>query len=469
MLLGVYLSLSIYLYLIQRANVRIWTLIPNPLASPVLAGQLKHATKSIPIPPNVSSATGHDCAIYWLRLPKTASTTIMHSFMGPLLMGDHLFANTDNDPNTCIQGVGGCTPYWKGWRRTTRLSADASEGSIHAPPYGAAAARNETHIVNNDDQRCFPVTDGPSIKCHEYDQSKHTLDFGPHGKKPKKPKANKIQQTSNNNPQKFHVQLASKHVDYYAFGPALKTHVGLDPSLFGWIFPKNPLVFSTFRDPVERLLSSFHYGMKFGAGRPGEVTKCTLPGVNSLVEWQDMVVNARKLATLKNDTHAYQQLLGSYLNACRDAVDNTYVQFLDPYTKDVTVALANLEQYVIVGLQSDIHNTLERWRKVTLQSCASHPHFRTIQRVLAKGAEKITGDTTYHRKSTSQVNQSDVGDTSAQNFGSGSEAVDLVPPDISLFGPALQQLVRKMTAGDELVYRRVLDMYKSQQLFGSLK
>ena len=49
--------------------------------------------------------------------------------------------------------------------------------------------------------------------------------------------------------------------------PSLHTHVAIDTSLFGWVLPQTPMVFSTFRDPVDRLLSSFHYGIQFGGGK----------------------------------------------------------------------------------------------------------------------------------------------------------------------------------------------------------
>lgn len=50
----------------------------------------------------------------------------------------------------------------------------------------------------------------------------------------------------------------------------------------------------------------------------------------------------------------------------RKAVDNTYVQFLDPNTKSLEVALHNLERYIVVGLQSDMTETISRWANMTL-------------------------------------------------------------------------------------------------------
>lgn len=102
----------------------------------------------------------------------------------------------------------------------------------------------------------------------------------------------------------------------YRSGPELKTHVGLDPSLFGWVLPPRPLVFSTFREPLARFLSGFGYGMTLGAGRPGEVRICELPMEESFDTWKEerehwerRVVETRKVATARNDTRPYQRLL----------------------------------------------------------------------------------------------------------------------------------------------------------------
>jgi len=66
-----------------------------------------------------------------------------------------------------------------------------------------------------------------------------------------------------------------------------------------------------------------------------------------------------------NPFHALQLGWTNYL-LHRKAVDNTYVQFLDPNTKSLEVALHNLERYIVVGLQSDMTETISRWANMTL-------------------------------------------------------------------------------------------------------
>ena len=60
------------------------------------------------------------------------------------------------------------------------------------------------------------------------------------------------------------------------------------------------MVFSTFRDPVERLLSSFHFGITFGTARPGQITQCELPGGLRRGRWQKSVTEAARRVTAMN-------------------------------------------------------------------------------------------------------------------------------------------------------------------------
>ena len=148
----------------------------------------------------------------------------------------------------------------------------------------------------------------PSIFCHEYDAQMSTLHFGLHRHNPEK----------NRTGEGINAAALSTSKTQYASAPMLKTHVGLDPSLFGWVLPRRPMVFGTFRDPVDRLLSGFHYGTRFGGGRPGEVQACTLPGRHAtLEEWQRKMAEARGRAASRNDTTPYQRLLREYLTSCR--------------------------------------------------------------------------------------------------------------------------------------------------------
>lgn len=70
--------------------------------------------------------------------------------------------------------------------------------------------------------------------------------------------------------------------------------------------PPNPLIFAVFRNPFQRLISSFHYGISFGANRPGEVAICG--GVKSKGRRQRLL-RAINLARMTNDTSVYQSML----------------------------------------------------------------------------------------------------------------------------------------------------------------
>lgn len=248
---------------------------------------------------NATSATthrrGYDCSIYWLRVPKTASTSILNAFIGPLFSNEAgLFANIEHDSNNCIQGVGGCNSLWgmSGTQTPVKIPSDKGGNntgmpttvSIPVPPYGIAASvdhdEQKQHFehAQNNSQRCFPTITGgktyPLLYCYEFDALSSSLNFGPH--RHMKPgamnaqnifKVKRLAEMNSTRP-------TSEQMGNYISGPNPQAHVGLDPSLFGWLYPNNPLVFSAFRDPIERLLSSFHYGIIYAAGRPGEVKMC---------------------------------------------------------------------------------------------------------------------------------------------------------------------------------------------------
>ena len=302
-----------------------------------------------------------DCSINWLRLPKTASSSIFNVFISPLTEEQDLFQNTELGPNACVTHVGGCAKLSDKWY--------AAETAGEVPPYGVELGSKD-YSLNMTNPRCFPKEDGDRLYCSEYDHRTKTMIFGPHRirtrKQPPLPPNRKITWSSH---------------------PSQQTHVGLDPSLFGWILPKRPLVFSTFREPVARLMSSAQYGIKFGAARPGQVTRCEFPHGFNRETWQDEITTAANRATKTGDSRQYQEMFMGYLQSCRwvtrrtlsrspqlvanyllhrKAVDNTYVQFLDPNTKSLEVALHNLERYIVVGLQSDMTETISRWANMTL-------------------------------------------------------------------------------------------------------
>jgi hypothetical protein len=182
---------------------------------------------------------------------------------------------------------------------------------------------------------------------------------------------------------------------------------------------------------------------------PGQVRKCKLPGVKDLDDWQSRVVSAREMAMLK-DLTLYQQALREYLDYCGHAVNNTYVQFLDPKTKDVDVALVRLNKYVIVGMQTDLEESLQRWKIIAMWTCRDHPKATWIGRTLTNPENSDA----HFRESTSLAN------------GTGTE---LASPTIEQLDPDLQQLIRTLTAGDEVIFRRAKDLYEEQGNWFKLK
>ncbi|KAL3817655.1 hypothetical protein ACHAXA_002000 [Cyclostephanos tholiformis] len=414
---------------------------------------------------NFTAIGGHyDCSVYWLRMPKTASTSVTHAFVRPLMSVPGLLTNLMNAPNTCILGPGGCRHSWGEGRN--RSSTSTTTRSIDHPPTPTP-------------DRCLPRTMGrgmgPPTSCYEYDSRTSVLDYGPDG-----PYRGSKGRKGRGIGGDAHGKGASRGADrrrprrhvvvHHAYGPALNTHVGLDTSLLGWILPHRPMVYATFREPVERLLSSFHYGIKYGGGLPGTVEKCTLPSTSSsmssngtaLMAWQADVVRARRIASIYNDTSVYQGMLRDYLTSCSNAADNAYVQFLDPKTKDVRVALRNLERHVIVGLQSDVRSAVERFGNVVLRSCIGHPRYHALERALETSSSMATdGEDGYLRRSATRVFVS----SNPTDLEAVDGAVELAPPDTETFDADLRVLVRKMTEGDEVIYKRALELYYQQSIY----
>jgi hypothetical protein len=427
-----------------------------------------------------ASDTRHfDCAISWLRLPKTASTSVAQSFIMPLFRAGK-FTNTEIGPNTCITGPGGCAKFWQGmrWDDTAILkkikldNVNIRNGVVHTPHY---VGMNATQT----NQRCFPMhgPTAPRLACHEFDARTSTMSFGPHRRNPKPNPNQAKRQPAQREPSKVRA--------HFDFGPMTSTHVGLDPSLFGWLMPSHPMVFSTFREPIERLLSSFHYGIQFGGGRPGEVDKCDLPGAGKgrgrVERWNERVVKAREIATVENDWTEYQSLLRDYLNTCRMAADNAYVQFLDPYSHNVELAVSNLEKYVIVGLQTDMDGTMARWINITKKSCRAHPQYKDMNGLVFHKIltdMKRNGGFDRRRESTAELKPMRV-NTTKRSLGEADEeehiiedvpkvdsGIKLIPPDVNNFDEDLQKLISELTAGDSVVFKRVLELYEEQKYLG---
>ena len=143
------------------------------------------------------------------------------------------------------------------------------------------------------------------------------------------------------------------------------------------------------------------------------------------------------------------------------------MQFLDPRTKDVDAALENLERYVVVGLQADLDETLSRWANVTLRSCRDHPRFGAMESLLrAKTEELQARGVTRWRESVTKVNSSR---SDEENYdvdideGTESLEIEFVAPDVRSFDRDLQEWIGKFTAGDEVIYKRVLELYERQK------
>ena len=175
------------------------------------------------------------------------------------------------------------------------------------------------------------------------------------------------------------------------------------------------------------------------------------------IEWQERVVRAREVATLENNTTLYQQALREYLTVCRHVVDNAYVQFLDPRTKNVDVALHHLNKYVIVGLQSDLEESLQRISKVTMWSCRDHPKFHAIRKALTN-TDKVGA---HFRESISLLEIKEKG-LEATSTGNYTPSVELASPTIDELDTDLQQLIRTLTVDDEVIFRRAKKLYEEQ-------
>lgn len=97
-----------------------------------------------------------DCSVNWVRIPKTASTTIYDRFFLPLEQSQSklLFSTTYLTENTCITGPGGCSAFWyeSGGGSVTRnnntphFGIDSESRGTHDPVsdgWGAASPAEE--------------------------------------------------------------------------------------------------------------------------------------------------------------------------------------------------------------------------------------------------------------------------------------------------------------------------------------
>jgi hypothetical protein len=181
----------------------------------------------------------------------------------------------------------------------------------------------------------------------------------------------------------------------------------------------------------------------YGAAKPGHVHRCPLEGSNS--NWQKRIADARKKATVSNDTSDYEGLLRHYLMKCKDASWNVYTQFLDPVTKDVNVALANLEKYVIVGLQTNITETLQLWANMTRKNCHNHQKFDAMQKSMLSIPFR---ETFVELREKVSIGEKDL--------------IKFVTPDYTNFEKDLTLMIEEFIKEDKMIYSRAKELYKQQ-------
>lgn len=363
-----------------------------------------------------SNRKSYNCSILWVRIPKTASSTIYKQFMTPL---STWFVNTFIGPQTCVSNPGGCLLHWN----VTKLSTP-------------------TNYTISDE-----YADPACEECFEYNNATKTINYGPINKL--SPFLQKhhlttelwVRKQIDSKKAKFLLRTVEENNGIYS--PSIYAHVGLQTSLFNSILPSNPLVFSVFRDPTERFFSSFHYGIMYGAAKPGHVHRCPLEGSNS--NWQKRIANARMKVTVSNDTSDYEGLLRHYLTKCKDAAYNVYAQFLDPVTKDVNVALANLEKYVIVGLQTNITETLQLWANMTRKNCHNHRKFDAMQKSMLSIPFQ---ETFVELREKVSIGEKDL--------------VKFVTPDYTNFEKDLTLMIEEFIKEDEVIFNRAKELYKQQ-------
>lgn len=291
-------------------------------------------------------------------------------------------------------------------------------------------------------------------ECFEYDNTTKTTNFGPSGEVSDIVRKNLLliglgredlrrQFDGDDN---MAIRRVADDGNIGVFSPSVNAHVGLHTSLINNVLPPKPMVFSAFREPKERLLSSFHHGIVYGAGKPGQVKNCNPNKAGWKSPWRERVATARRLATELNNTMHYQTLLRHYLEQCKDATWNMYTQFLDPATKDVNVALHNLEQYVIVGLQTNITETLQLWANTMRKSCRHRPDYDQMGAAILS---KPFNETQEEKREKVSI---------AVKY-----SVVLVTPNVSEFDDDLKDMFNAYIKEDEIIYQRAKELYAEQR------
>ncbi|EJK73314.1 hypothetical protein THAOC_05068 [Thalassiosira oceanica] len=324
---GVSLALIFYSILLHKL-VATSTLSMPPYATSIFG--LKQDS-SYPIPEK------YDCSINWLRLPKTASSSIFNVFISPLTEEQDLFQNTEIGPNACITHVGGCAELSDKWNA---LGTPETLGEV--PPFGVELG-SKAYSLKMTNPRCFP-------------------------------KGNNVVKSSS--------ATNSRRIG----------------SFFIWL------------DTTEEASGVQHVPRASG--------------------------QTAEQRTIRDKIWSRETRPGDEVQLPWKAVNNTYVQFLDPDTKSLEKALYNLERYIVVGLQSDMTETMSRWANLTLRSCQDHPGFNTIEKLLNEALQEELSEI---RARSSEIDKY---------------------PDYRSFHKELRDLIEEFTSGDQVIYSRAQEIFK---------
>ena len=176
---------------------------------------------------NHSSSSYHtksyNCSIVWVRIPKTASSTIYKQFMTPL---STWFVNTYIGPQTCVSNPGGCLLHWNATTLSTPINYNSS---------------NSSNKINGDE-----YADLACEECFEYNNATKTINYGPIDKLSPFLQKHHLQtelwvrKKIDSKNAKFLLRTVEENQGVYS--PSIYAHVGLHTSLFNSILPSNPLV-----------------------------------------------------------------------------------------------------------------------------------------------------------------------------------------------------------------------------------
>lgn len=150
-------------------------------------------------------------------------------------------------------------------------------------------------------------------------------------------------------------------------------------------------------------------------------------------------------------------------NNCIDASHNAYTRFFDPLTKNLKVAMNHLESYnVIVGLQDKLEETLQRWINITLTSCYDHPEFDKLKHALVTSFE-INGKKRRNENKLILGSGGNNSTTASNKETTTTSSSSSYWPNVSEFDTDLQNLIRDCIKEDEVIFKRVNELYEEQR------